>query len=185
MRIFLSTMITTVLILAGGTFFSGASQAASLDDFLNGTSLGRMDFSMVDFRAEGISGDATTPAPAYRSGGSLMGKLHKYTGYGTLVAAAAAGFSGSGGDGFHKGAGDAAAVLAVATCITGFAEYSHYFDMDEGLSPYNIHIVLATLATAGFVATAVDANSNDNDGHAGLGIGSTILMVIPVVVLHF
>lgn len=114
-----------------------------------------------------------------------MGKLHKYAGYGTLVAAAAAGFSGSGGGGFHKGAGDITAVLAVAACASGFAEYSHYFDMSEGLSSYNIHIVLATLATAGFVATAVDANSQDDDGHAGLGIGSAALMVVPVVVLHF
>jgi len=113
-----------------------------------------------------------------------MGKLHKSMGYGTIIAAAAAGVSGS-DDGFHKGAGDAAAALALATCITGFAEYSHYFDMDEGMSTYNIHIVLATLATAGFVATAIDANVNDDDGHAGLGIGSTVLMTFPIVILHF
>lgn len=73
----------------------------------------------------------------------------------------------------------------VATCITGFSEYRHYFDMDEGMSVYNIHIVLATLATAGFVATAIDANINDDDGHAGLGIGSTVLMAVPIVILHF
>ena len=48
-----------------------------------------------------------------------MGKLHKYTGYATILAAAAAAVSGS-DDGFHKGAGDATAALAVATCITGF-----------------------------------------------------------------
>ncbi|MBC2716732.1 MAG: hypothetical protein HF978_15620 [Desulfobacteraceae bacterium] len=45
--------------------------------------------------------------------------------------------------------------------------------------------MLATLATAGFVATAVDANSNDDDGHAGLGIGSAVLMAVPIVILHF
>jgi len=192
MKHFLNAMILAVLILSGGTVFSGSARAASLDDFLNGTSLGRMDFSQVEFRAEGIAANTAAPAPAYRRAGSFMGKFHKYAGYGTLVAAAAAGLSGSQGDGFHKGAGDTAAVLAVAACASGFSEYSHYFDIDEGLSPYNIHIVLATLATAGFVATAVDANNSDNNddddddgGHAGLGIGSTILVVVPVVVLHF
>lgn len=42
--------------------FSGAGNAASLDDFLNGTALGRADFSRVAFRAEGISGDTAIPA---------------------------------------------------------------------------------------------------------------------------
>jgi hypothetical protein len=48
-----------------------------------------------------------------------------------------------------------------------------------------IHIVLATLATAGFVAVAASAISNDDNSHAGLGIGSTALAVIPILVLKF
>ncbi len=160
----------------------GSTIAASLEQYLD-CNLGQL----VNFKCDVASTDimpASESGFSTRSSGSSMGKLHKYMGYGTLIAAAAAGVSGS-DDGFHKGAGNAAAALAVATCITGFTEYSHYFDMEEGFSPYNIHIVLATLATAGFVATAIDANDNDDDGHAGLGIGSTVLMAVPVVIFHF
>lgn len=180
-----SMIIMTMFFFVCGISISGSTFAASLEQYL-GSNLGQL----VNFSCEVSSTDIsparnTTSASNARSYGSTMGKLHKYTGYGTIIAAAAAGVSGSGGGGFHKGAGNAAAGLAVATCITGFAEYSHYFDMDEGMSPYNIHIVLATLATAGFVATAVDANNNDDSGHAGLGIGSGILMAVPIVILHF
>jgi len=179
-----SILIMAVFFFVCGIAIPGSSTAASLEQYL-GSNMGQL----VNFSCEVSSSDMVTESnmlsvPTARTGGSVTGKLHKYMGYGTLVAAAAAGVSGS-DDGFHKGAGDAAAALAVFTCITGFMEYSDYFDMDEGLSMHNIHIVLATLATVGFVATAIDANSNDDDGHAGLGIGSTALMVIPVVILHF
>ncbi len=112
------------------------------------------------------------------------GKAHKYLGYGSLLMAAAAGVSG-GDNGFHKGAGVGAAVLGVAACGTGFYEYGHYFDLNDGFSKHNIHIVLGTIATAGFVAVAASAISQDDDSHAGLGIGSTALMVIPIIVLKF
>lgn len=175
----------TVFFCAFGISIPGSAFAVSLGQYIGGD-IGplinfKCDVSTPDISPESNMSSGSTTV----SYGSTMGKIHKYTGYGTIVAAIAAGASGSSGDGFHKGAGNAAAALAVATCITGFTEYGHFFDMEEGMSKYNVHIVLATLATAGFVATAVDANSNDDDGHAGLGIGSTVLMTIPIVVLHF
>ncbi len=179
-----SALLIVVIFLVCFLGLPGSTIAASLEQYLS-SSMG----PLINFSCEASSPDMMpesniSSALTARSGGSVTGKSHKYMGYGTLVAAAAAGLSGSDDD-FHKGAGDAAAALAVLTCITGFMEYSHYFDMDEGMSPYNIHIVLASLATAGFVATAIDANDNDDDGHAGMGIGSTVLMTIPVVILHF
>jgi hypothetical protein len=112
------------------------------------------------------------------------GKAHKYLGYGTVLMAVTAGASG-GDNSFHKSAGVSAAVLGVATCATGYYEYGNYFDMSEGFSKHNIHIVLGTLATAGFVAVAASAISNDDNSHAGLGIGSTALAAIPIIVLKF
>ena len=185
MKKFIRMIIMTVFFFTCVISIPGSTFAASLDQYL-GSNMGQL----VNFSCEVASPDISpsndmAPASTTRSYGSTMGKLHKYMGYGTIIAAAAAGVSGSGGGGFHKGAGNAAAGLAVATCITGFAEYSDYFDMEEGLSTHNIHIVLATLATVGFVVTAIDANGNDDDGHAGLGIGSTVLMTVPIVILHF
>jgi hypothetical protein len=112
------------------------------------------------------------------------GDAHKYLGYGTLLMAAAAGVSG-GDNGFHKSAGVGAAVLGVAACASGFYAYDGYFDLKKGFTRRNIHIILGTLATAGFVAVAASAISNDDDSHAGLGIGSTALAAIPVIVLKF
>lgn len=179
------------MLAAWGILFLGVQPgqavAASLDQYLSG-STGRVSESLLICDAS--SGSLVLADNSARSGSRTsdsrfsMGKLHKYLGYATLGAALAAGVSGS-DDGFHKGAGTLAAALAVATCATGFSEYSAYFDASEGLSMHNIHIVLGTLATAGFVATAANAFANDDDGHAGLGIASGVLMVVPVVVLHF
>ena len=177
-------IIITGLFFVCGISVPDSTVAASLEQYLS-SNMGQL----INFSCD-VSTPDIMPASDMTSGsttqgyGSTMGKFHKYMGYGTIIAAAVAGVSGS-DDGFHKGAGNAAAALAVATCITGFSEYRHYFDMDEGMSVYNIHIVLATLATAGFVATAIDANINDDDGHAGLGIGSTVLTAVPIVILHF
>jgi len=113
-----------------------------------------------------------------------MGKAHKYLGYGTLLLAATAAVSG-GDNAFHKGAGVAAAAMAVATCVTGYMEYSNYFDIDNGLSAHNVHIVLGTLAAIGFVATAASAINSDNKNHAGIGVGSTALLVVPIVVVNW
>jgi hypothetical protein len=175
----------TVFCSVCGISIPGLTLAVSLEQYLDGNMGQPVSFLCAVSSTDISPSSHMTSASLARSGGSAMGKLHKYMGYGTIIAAAAAGVSGSGGGGFHKGAGDAAAGLAVATCITGFAEYGHYFDMDEGMSAYNIHIVLAAVATIGFVATAVDANSNDDNGHAGLGIGSAVLMTVPIVILHF
>lgn len=184
MKKLISILIVFVFVFICGTIISNSASAASLDNYLN-NNIGMMgnfvfNASSQDIMPQGNLSSESQP----RSYGSTMGKAHKYLAYATLVAAGAAGVSGS-DDGFHKGAGNAAAVLAVATCVTGFMEYSDYFDMDEGLSMHNIHIVVGTLAAVGFVVTAIDANSNDDDGHAGLGIGSAVLLVVPIVVLQF
>ncbi len=180
--------IVAIFILVCGIAIPGTAFATTLDQYLGGNP-GKLAGFSCDVANSHMTSDSIALRSASPNSGFTMGKLHKYTGYATIIAAAAAAVSGS-DDGFHKGAGNATAALALATCITGFTEFRHYFDMDEGLSAYNIHIVLATLATAGFVATAVDANSSNDDddgdgGHAGLGIGSTALMVVPVVILHF
>ena len=185
MNKFSRIIIMAVFVFICGIAIPGSASAASLDNYLN-SNMGTIDSFVFnashppDIMPEGNHA-SNTKTSRY---GSIMGKVHGYLGYGTVIAALAAGVSGS-DDGFHKGAGNATAVLAVATCVTGFMEYNDYFDMDEGLSMHNIHIMIGTIAAAGFVATAIDANNKDDDGHAGLGIGSGVLIVVPIVVLHF
>lgn len=182
--------IMGILVAWGIVFLGmlpGSALAASMDHYLSGpVGQGSGPSFTCDASSPNLTLADNSSGTGSGSSGSRMsmGKLHKYLGYATLAAGLVAGVSGS-DDGLHKGAGTAAAAFAVATCATGFSEYGNYFDMDEGLSVHNIHIVLGTLATAGFVATVANAYANDDDGHAGLGIASGVLMVVPVVVLKF
>lgn len=111
-----------------------------------------------------------------------MGKIHKYLGYGTLILAVGAAISSSNKD-VHEPMGYTAATAATLTCISGFMEYSDYFDTDEGFSTYNIHIVSGVAATAGFIVTAILGAGGDD--HGGIGGGSTVLMAVPVIILKW
>jgi len=114
-----------------------------------------------------------------------LGFLHKCLGYGTLVSAGVTAGSSSSVE-FHEAAGYAAAGLALATCITGFIEYSDYFNLEDGLSAYNIHVMLGTIGALGFAsAVALGANTDGGGEHAGLGISSAIVMVLPVIVVRW
>lgn len=117
-----------------------------------------------------------------RSRGLDMGTAHTYMGYGTLVLALAAAFSSSNED-VHEPMGYAAAAAATLTCISGYMEYSDYFDTREGFSKYNVHIVSAVAATAGFVVTAI--LGADGDSHGGIGGASTVLMCVPIISLKW
>ena len=109
-----------------------------------------------------------------------MGSLHKYLAYGTLVLAGVAATTGSHSETHHTAA-IGASMLAVMTAATGYYEYGDMFDMDEGLSAANIHIVLGTLGALGFAAEAVIASSGG--GHGGLGIASAAAMGAACIVI--
>jgi len=109
-----------------------------------------------------------------------MGSLHKYLAYGTLVLAGVAATTGSHSE-THHSAAIGASMLAVMTAATGYYEYGDMFDMDEGLSAANIHIVLGTLGALGFAAEAVIASSGG--GHGGLGIASAAAMGAACIVI--
>lgn len=130
--------------------------------------------------AEGTT-DVTTVA-AEKPKSFNMGSAHKYLGYTTLAFAAGAAFSSSNED-IHKPMGYAAAGMATLTCITGYLEYSDYFNMDDGWSKTNIHIVSGAAATAGFIVTAILGAGGDS--HGGIGGASTALMVVPIVILKW
>jgi hypothetical protein len=109
-----------------------------------------------------------------------MGSLHKYLAYGTLVLAGVAATTGSESS-THHSAAIGASSLAVLTAATGFYEYGDMFDMDEGLSAANVHIVLGTLGAIGFAAEAAIASSGAS--HGGLGIASAAAMGAACIVI--
>ncbi len=111
-----------------------------------------------------------------------LSAAHKYLGYATAVLAGitAATFS---VDNIHEIAGYTTAGLSLITTGIGFYEYGEYIDLDEGFSGYNMHMVLQTAATIGFLATA--ALQSEKSVHAAIGGVSTALMILPIFVVHW
>jgi hypothetical protein len=111
-----------------------------------------------------------------------LGAAHKYLGYATAVMAGITAVSFS-SESFHRMAGYTTAGLSLVTTGTGFYEYGEYLDLDEGFSGYNLHMILETAATIGFLATA--AMQDEDGGHALLGGVSTAMMILPIFVVHW
>ncbi len=124
----------------------------------------------------GFSSDSSSGG----SSGLDIGSLHKYLGWGTLILAVVTGVSGSDSS-LHHNSALAATAFGLGTAATGYYEYSDYFDTDEGLSSYNLHIVLGTLGAIGFATEAVIASTDT--GHGGIGIGSAVAMGLAVAIV--
>ena len=107
---------------------------------------------------------------------------HKYLGYATAAFAGITAVSFS-SKGFHQIAGYTTAGLSLITTSIGFYEYGEYLDLDEGFTGYNMHMILESLATIGFIATA--ALQDEKGTHAAIGGVSTALMILPIFVVHW
>jgi hypothetical protein len=107
---------------------------------------------------------------------------HKYLGY-TTAALAGVTAATSSSAGVHRTAGYVTTGLSLITTAIGFYEYGEYFDLDEGFSGYNMHMILETAATIGFMATT--ALQSETDTHAVIGGVSTAMMILPILVVHW
>ncbi len=107
---------------------------------------------------------------------------HKYLGYATAVLAGVTAVTSS-SEGVHETAGYVTAGLSLITSAIGFYEYGEYFDLDDGFSGYNVHMILETAATIGFIAAA--ALQNEESTHAVIGGVSTAMMILPIFVVHW
>jgi hypothetical protein len=107
---------------------------------------------------------------------------HKYLGY-TTAALAGVTAATSSSKGIHGTAGYVTAGLSLITTAIGFYEYGEYFDLEEGFSGYNMHMILETAATIGFMATA--ALQSETGPHAVIGGVSTAMMILPIFVVHW
>ncbi len=105
---------------------------------------------------------------------------HKYLGYAALLSGGVALFSGSSDD-FHQAAGITASGIAFGALVSGFIAHRDYFDMDNGFSVHNMHILLGTLSCIGFGATAVMGSADEE--HSGVGSAAAISMVVSVALV--
>ncbi|MDY6951369.1 MAG: hypothetical protein SWE60_07655 [Thermodesulfobacteriota bacterium] len=113
-----------------------------------------------------------------------FGRLHKYLGYGTVLLAGIAAVS-SGSRSAHYGAAYAATGTALATCLTGYMEYSDRFNLEDGLlSGDNAHIMLGVIGTIG-IATAVTIADSSESSHKHPGGAGGVSMLLSVVTIRW
>ena len=125
---------------------------------------------------------SATNSPNFQSQNVNLRSAHKYLGYATAAFAGITAVSFSSKD-LHQIAGYTTAGLSLITTAIGFYEYGEYLDLDEGFTGYNMHMILETAATIGFIATA--ALQNEKGTHAVIGGVSTALMILPIFVVHW
>mgnify|MGYP001817608602 FL=1 len=125
---------------------------------------------------------ATTILTNSQSQNVNLRSTHKYLGYATAALAGITAATFSSGS-VHEIAGYSTAGLSLITTGIGFYEYGEYFDLDEGFTGYNAHMILETLATVGFMATA--ALQDEKGVHAVIGGASTAMMILPIFVVDW
>jgi len=169
-------VLVMAVIFLHGVCFAGSELYVlpNDDDFF------RNDTTRWQFTSSALNAQSSSS-----SGSNLrlnMGFLHKIFAYSTLVLAGVAGFTGSDSSMHHNSALGATA-LGLMTVATGYYEYGDMFEMDEGFSQYNLHIVLGTLGALGFATEAIIASTDSE--HGGLGIGSAIAMAGATVIIYW
>ena len=170
--------ILLILLILGNTF-----AFAEEKDILRFNSDYFVDSSFItqsgknDSATNSLTNDLNT-----ESQNDSLRPAHKYLGYTTAALAGVTAVTSSSA-GVHKTAGYVTAGLSLITTAIGFYEYGEYFDLDEGFSGYNMHMILETAATIGFMATA--ALQSEKGPHAVIGGVSTAMMILPIFVVHW
>ena len=172
----LSTVLIILLLgntfaFAGDKYFLGSNREYFVDlSFLNQNDL------------EESATISSTNSSNFQSQNVNLRSAHKYLGYATAAFAGITAVSFSSKD-LHQIAGYTTAGLSLMTTAIGFYEYGEYLDLDEGFTGYNMHMILETVATIGFIATA--ALQSEKGTHAVIGGVSTALMILPIFVVHW
>ena len=113
----------------------------------------------------------------YRDRMFTANKLHKYLGIGSIGAAGLTLLMPKEEDGTHEAFGKAAAALGVGALITGAIFHRDDINFSNGFKdPDNLHILLTTLGSLGFLNAASEAP----DSHAGSGIVGGLSMAVGI-----
>ena len=172
----LSTVL--IILLLGNTFVFAEDKDVLIfnDDYFADS------FSLNQNNQDEFATNFSTNSSNSQSQDVNLRSAHKYLGYATaaLAGITAATFS---LQGVHEIAGYTTAGLSLITTAIGFYEYGEYFDLDEGFTGYNMHMILETVATIGFIAAA--ALQDEKGTHAVIGGVSTALMILPIFVVQW
>jgi hypothetical protein len=172
----LSTVL--IILLLGNTFAFAEDKDVLIfnDDYFVDS------FSLNQNNQDEFATISSTNSSNSQSQDVDLRSAHKYLGYATaaLAGITAATFS---LQGVHEIAGYTTAGLSLITTAIGFYEYGEYFDLDEGFTGYNMHMILETVATIGFIAAA--ALQDEKGTHAVIGGVSTALMILPIFVVQW
>ena len=175
---FLILLMVLIFLLS-----ENASTFAGDKDVLNSNSDFHFDSSLISHSNTDESATISTASSLKpQLQGVNLRSAHKYLGYATAALAGITAATFSSQD-LHEIAGFTTAGLSIITTALGFYEYGEYFNLDEGFTGYNVHMILETAATIGFVATA--ALKNDKSAHPVIGGVSTAIMIIPIFVVHW
>ena len=121
---------------------------------------------------------AKEPKPVYEERIFTANKVHKYLGIGSIAAATGALISPKEEDGAHEALARTAAGLGVAAVVTGLIFHWDDFDLSDGMGdPDNLHVMLTTAGTLGYLAAVSEAPES---GHAGFGGGGYVAMAIGI-----
>ena len=169
------TALVMITIFLPGVCFAG-SELFSLPNTIF------FDNTSNEFRSSSTVSNGQSSSPSEGKYRLDVGFLHKILAYGTLALAGVAGLTGS-DDSIHHNSAIGATALGLMTLATGYYEYGDMFEMDEGLSQYNLHIALGTIGALGFATEAIGASTGS--GHGGIGIASAIAMAGATVIIYW
>lgn len=127
-----------------------------------------------------------TEKPVYEERYFTANNIHKYLGIGSIAAAAATVLAPKPGvdpvtneaeSSAHETLAKTAAGLGVAAVVTGLLFHWDDFNLSDGVKdPDNLHVMLTTAGTLGYLAAASAAP----DSHAGFGAGGAIAMAVGI-----
>ena len=122
------------------------------------------------------AGRADNPADEERY--FTANKIHQYLGIGSILAAGGTLLAPKEENGLHENLAKTATALGIGAVVTGLLYHWDDFSLSDGMKdPDNLHLMLTTAGTLGYLAAVSAA---PDSGHAGLGGVGAIAMAIGI-----
>jgi len=125
---------------------------------------------------QGATSEIPVTVKPYKDRWLTSNKVHKYLGIGSIGAAILTGLAPKAEGGAHEQLANVAAGLGGAAILTGFTFHWDDIKLSNGFSdPDNLHMLLTTLGTLGYVKAVDEAPGSQHAGYGGAGAASMAL----------